>query len=336
MTPMGIPSPIFITGAGGLIGSAVCKELAQTGISIHALLAPNESDENIRGIPGVHLVRGDIRDEPRVRELIRGSEAVVHAAALNTLWHKPARDFYSVNVRGTESVCQAARDAGVKSFVFTSSCEVMGYSRNHPANEATPLNYKRVRGHYERSKFLGELTVREYAERGLPVTILRPTAVIGPGDIHVSPPGMLIRAFLERRIPAYFDAGINVVDSRDVALAHVKALARSFRNETFIVGGYNVRFSDLLGEISAASGIPAPTRAVGYRTALAGAVFREIQSLFTREHPGITVNGMRTIKHDWFFDTMKAREQLGLTPRPLSVTIRDAVQWHLKFVIRDS
>jgi dihydroflavonol-4-reductase len=338
MTVRDIPSPVFVTGAGGLIGSAICEELSRRGVSVRALLAPGESDENIRKISNLTTAHGDIRDAEHMNDLVAGCRAIIHTAALNTLWHKPARDFYSINVRGSHNICMAALNAGATSLIFTSSCEVLGPAgaSNSRSEERAPLEFKRVHGHYERSKFLAEIAVREHAEQGLCITILRPTAVIGPGDIHTTPPGMLIRAFLEKRIPAYFDAGINVVDSRDVALAHVMALERSFHNETFIVGAYNVRFSDLLGEMSAASGIPAPARKVGYRTALAGAALRQMQSLFTREHPGITINGIRTIKHDWFFDTTKLRTKLGLKPRPLSETIRAAVEWHLKTVTGDS
>lgn len=340
MKPAEIPTPVLVTGAGGLIGSAVCAELSRRGARVRAMLAPGESDENVRALPHLLAVHSDLRDERRVHELMEGARAVVHAAALNTLWHKPARDFYSVNVRGTRNVCTAAFEADVRAFVFTSSCEVMGPARHAcerlrdetcgHADETRPLNYERVRGHYERSKFLAEMAVREFAERGLPATIIRPTAVIGPGDIHNTPPGMLIRAFLERRIPAYFDAGINVVDSRDVALAITSALARGLRGGTFIVGAHNVRMRELLRELESASGIPAPTRAVGYRTALIGAALRQAHAFFSREHPGITVNGIRTIRHDWFFDTTKAQQEFGLKPKPLSETIRDAVEWHLQ------
>ncbi len=337
MTPSAVPSPTLVTGAGGLIGSAVVRELAGLGLPVRAMLAPDESAENVEAVDGVEILRGDVRDAGRIFELARGNGSIVHCAALNTLWHRPARDYYSINVKGTQNVCEAAMAARVRRLVFTSSCEVMGPAiRNSILDERAPLSISRVKGHYERSKFLAELAVLEFGRRGLSANVIRPTAVVGPGDIHTSPPGMLIKAFLERRIPAYFDAGINVVDSRDVALAHVMALASERDARVYIVGGHNLWMHDLIDELSRASGTPGPTRRVGYRTALAAAIVREAAALFTRGHPGITIDGIRTIRHAWHFDTARAREELGLRPRPLAETIRDAVEWYLKAVTRDS
>lgn len=325
-----IPSPVFVTGAGGLIGSAICAELCRMGVATIALLKPDESAENIKGLTGIPIIRGDVRNAAAMIEAARPCRSVVHAAALNTLWHRPARQFYAVNVKGTVNVLEAALAAGVRRFVFTSSCEVMGRARcDCTRNERAPLDPRSVSGHYEMSKYLAESKVAEYRKRGVRSTIIRPTAVVGPGDIHVSPPGMLIRAFIRGGIPAYYDAGINIVDSRDVAKAHIAALARPVEDETFIVGGHNVRMRELFAELSKASGIQAPARTVGYRTALAAAAVRSFASLITRDHPGITINGIRTIRYPWFFDTTKAREELGLEPRPLTETVGDAVKWHL-------
>lgn len=334
MTASHIPSPVLVTGAGGLIGSAICRELSKRGIETRALLAHGESAENVEGLPNISILRGDVRKMEEVRRAVSGCASVIHAAALNTLWHRPARDFYTINVKGTYNVLKAAHDAGVEMFVHTSSCEVFGRAREGAmTDEMTPLDIKRVSGHYERSKFMAELAVVERGEAGLPATIIRPTAVIGPHDIHGSPPGMLIKAFLEQRIPAYYDAGINVVDSRDVALAHIAALERRSHGRAFIVGGHNIKFSELIDELSKASKIPAPRTRVGYRTALAAALFRSLTSLITGDHPGITVNGIRTIRHPWHFDTSRAKNELGLVPRPLADTVRDAVSW---FVVRGS
>ncbi len=331
MSDVSIPSSVLVTGAGGLIGSAICKELVSKNISVLALLTKFEKTDNIRGIPRISILRGDIRDNVLIGRAAKDCQAVIHAAALNALWHKPPSDFYSINVDGTRNVCIAAKQAGTKKFIFTSSCEVMGRAQaGPPADEKRKLSLRRVSGNYERSKFMAEDVVREFVKEGLPATILRPTAVIGPGDIHGTPPGMLIRAFLFQRIPVYYDAGINVVDSRDVALAHVKSLTANGIGNTYIVGAHNVHLRELFEELSCASGIPAPKRTVGYHVALMGTFARKLSSKFTGTHPGITVSGIRTIHHPWFFDTSKVKCELGIEFRPLSETVKDAVEWHMK------
>lgn len=321
--------PVFVTGAGGLIGSAVCRILSEGGHEVRALLAPEESDENLAGIPGIDAVRGDVRDADALARHLRGCGAFIHGAALNRLWHRPRRDFSDINVGGTENACRAAKAAGIARFVFISSCEVMGPARQGaPADEGRPLDGRRVRGPYERSKFRAEEIVQRHVGAGLPALIIRPTAVLGAGDIHGTPPGRLLRALLRSEIPAYYDAGINLVDARDAAQAIVAALASGRVGEAYIVGGHNLRLSELFDLIERAFGVVAPPRRLGYRSAYAAAAAQWLRSCLTGGDPGITVSGVRTLKHPWFFDSSKAMRELGLIPRPLAETVCNAMEWH--------
>jgi len=320
---------IFITGAGGLIGSAICAELSMNGVPVRALLAVDESSENLRGLEGIEICRGDIRDASAVARLAKGCEAFIHLAALNRLWHRPAKDFYEINVEGTANACRAAIEADVWRFIYTSSCEVMGPARRGaPTDETMILSKQRVRGHYERSKFLAEETVRDFTTKGLHATIIRPTAVIGPGDIHGTPPGRLIRKFLSGKIHAYYDTGINIVDSRDVAAAHVAALSLDHTDDTYILGAHNIKFSELFKLLASESGVGAPSRKVGYTSAYLSVLGMNLGSLISGCNPGITLSGIRTIRHPWFFNTLKARRELDFHPRPLRDTIRDAIEWY--------
>lgn len=329
ISPLLISRPVFVTGAGGLIGSAVCRLLTDQGAPVRALLAPKESDENLRGLEGIEIMRGDVRDGEALVRLLAGCGACIHAAALNRLWHRPHRDFYDINVSGTDHACRAAEAAGATRFVFVSSCEVMGPARpGAPADERRPLDGRRVRGHYEQSKLLAERLVSRRAASGFPAVILRPTAAMGPGDIHGTPPGRLVQALLGSEIPAFYDAGINIVDARDVAAAIVAALGGEGCGGIYIVGGHNLRLSDLFGVIERTCGIVAPPRRVGYRAAWMAASLRWALSLLTREDPGITVSGIQTLKHPWHFDSSKAMRELGLVPRPLAETVRETIAWH--------
>lgn len=322
---------IFITGAGGLIGSAVCEELDMRGICFRALLARDESDENLRGLKAAEIHRGDVRDETAMKKLAKGCDAFIHLAALNRLWHRPAKDFYDINVEGTMNACRAALDAKVRLFIHTSSCEVMGPAHEGPlADERGPLSLRRLKGHYERSKYLAEKAVADCLKEGLPAIVIRPTAVVGPKDIHGTPPGRLIRKFLSGEIHAYYDTGINVVDSKDIAKALLAALSLEKTGGTYIVGAHNVRFAELFRIMSATANIKAPARRVGYATAYLTTLALNIKSALTGRDPGITMSGIRTIRHPWFFNTEKAARELNFHPRPLRETIVDAVRWHMK------
>lgn len=330
MTTSSVSNLVLVTGGGGLIGSAICQGLIEEGARVRALLAIGEQATNIEDLKELELVRGDVRNTSLMTDLVRGCEVVIHTAALNTLYHRPSRDFYHINVDGTANLLRAAAAAGVKRFVYTSSCEVMGPARPQgPADESRPISSKGLGGHYERSKYLAEEIVRQGSLSGLPCIILRPTAVVGPGDIHRTPPGRLIRAFLQQEIPAYYDAGINIIDSRDVALAHVRALSSGRIGQAYIVGAHNIWLRTLFEMLERETGIPAPPRRISYHFARLAAALHLAKSLVTGENPGFTPSNMRTVKYPWFFDTSKARRELGLVPRPLSETVKDAVAWHV-------
>lgn len=324
-------SKALVTGAGGLIGSAICRELSVRGIAVRAVLADGESDENIRGLRGVEMERCDIRNLELLSKLARGCDAVFHLAALNRLWHRPIADFYSINVDGTANACKAAQDAGVKRFIHTSSCEVMGPAEaGIVANEERRVSFSSMPGPYEKSKFFAEQVVRDFASKGLRATIIRPTAVVGPNDIHGTPPARLITKFIRGGIKYYYNAGINIVDSRDVAAAHVEALLRGGNGDVYIAGGHNIMLRELFNMLSDGLGMKARPREIGYRVAYLVTLAICAKSAFTGEDPGITTGGVRTIRHPWFFDNAKARRDLKLTPRPLAETIRDAVAWHAR------
>lgn len=330
MTTSTAPKIVLVTGAGGLIGSAICRGLIGKGVRVRALLATQEPAVNIEGLKELEMVRGDVRDAPLMTNVARGCESIIHTAALNTLYHRPSRDFYHINVDGTANILRAAAAAGVKRFVYTSSCEVMGPARPQgPADESRPISSKGLGGHYERSKYQAEDIVRKGARDGLPCIILRPTAVLGPGDIHSTPPGRLLRAFLRCQIPAYYDAGINVIDSRDVAWAHILALTEGRIGQVYIVGAHNIWLSTLFGMLERETGVPAPVRRIGYHIARLAAALNLAKSFATGENPGLTPSNISTIKYPWFFDTTKARRELGFEPRSLAETVKDAVTWHV-------
>ncbi len=312
-----------------MIGSHICRELHKSGCSTRALLQNDESDENIRGIDGIEIVRGDIRDPSFIKKLLSGCDACVHSAALNKLWHKPSKEFYETNVLGTKNICEAAFSNNIKKMVYTSSCEVMGPSPNERLrDEKTKLIEEKVRGHYERSKFKAEEIIRGFIKSGLPAVIIRPTAVVGAGDINLSPPGRLIKSFLTGNVIVYYDSGVNIVDVEDVAKAHINALCDGKAGSLYIVGGHNVMFEDFFQVMSELSGIKQPNTKLKYSTALISTIALNLRALITRRDPGVTVSGIRTIRHPWFFDSSKAKRELGLTVKPLKDILRNAIDWH--------
>lgn len=323
----------LVTGAGGLIGAHIVRQLMERGRPVRALLAPNESTDNLQDMH-LDLAFGDIRNRDDVERAVSGCENIIHCAALNKLWHPFPQEFYETNVEGTRHICEAAKRYGIRRLIYTSSCEVMGPAiPDVPLRDETwQIDLSRVYGDYAKSKFQAEALSREYLDKGISVTILRPTAVFGPGDIHGTPLGRLVVAVLNKKLPAYYNSGINVVDARDVAKAHVDTLDLSESiGETYIVDGYNLYLEGLFRIFEKEGGGNRPHLKIPYPVAFAAALIEEGVSRLTKQSNVLTtLASLRLARHPSFFDGTKIQREVGFQPRPLEDSIRDAIAWYTK------
>ena len=175
------------------------------------------------------------------------------------------------------------------------------------------------------SKHEAELEAFRLAAHGLPVVIVNPTFVLGPDD----PTGTsmsLVRRFLQRRIPAYVDGGLNIVDVRDVAKGHLLADKKGKVGERYILGGRNFTLDRLFADLSRISGVAPPPLKLPTRVAVAGAEAASRVGLRAPSPPAEIVSASQW----WTYRNTKARRELGFEPRPHEETLEDAVRWQLE------
>lgn len=247
---------IFITGATGYIGHKLALSAAGKGYQVSALVRSVQSP-NLPRHNNIRFFKGDVTDPASVMQAIAGCEYVLHAAALTQLWHKDRSLFYQVNVTGTRNVLEAALQHGVKKFVFTSTCGVLGPSAGRPVTEEDP-RFTPFENDYEISKHCAEELVMEYAGKGLPAVIVAPPRVYGPGlPTKGNPISKLIRNTLKRKIafmPATKDVVGNYAFVDDVVEGHFLALQKGVSGEKYNLGGENISYRQLFATIAAASG----------------------------------------------------------------------------------
>ena len=182
------------------------------------------SDTSFLAALDVEPAPGDLRDYSAVLRATRGCDQVYHAGADYRLWVPDPETMYAINVQGTVNVMQAALETDAAKVVYTSTVGVLAPAKSgKPGSEETPARLQDMVGHYKRSKFLAEQEVRRFIGKGLPAVIVNPTAPIGAMDRKPTPTGKIIVEFLNGKMPAYLDTGLNFVDVEDVAEAHVLA-----------------------------------------------------------------------------------------------------------------
>lgn len=170
---------VLVTGGTGFTGKALVHRLIEMGHQVVALdYKEGLKTQEIRDW-GAEVVLGSVTDMDVVRRAVEGVEVVHHVAAAFREMDVPERHYYEVNVGGTRNVLQAALDAGVRKVIYCSTCGVHGNVDHPPAGEDAPIQ---PADYYQRTKWEAEPVAREFFERGLKTTILRPAAIYGPGD----------------------------------------------------------------------------------------------------------------------------------------------------------
>jgi len=235
-------------------------------------------------------------------------------------------------VGGTENILAAAGNAGLQKIVYTSTESTIGICTGIDGHalgtEETQSSLDSLAGHYKKSKLLAERLVQEMSLQGLPVTIVNPTMPMGPWDIKPTPTGQVVVDFLNRRMPAYVNTGLNVVDVGDVANGHILALEKGRVGERYILGNRNLTLRDILGILEQITGLRAPNVRIPLWLALgAGVVDEFVEGKLLRRHPRIPIAAVRTARKVRHFDCSKAIRELGLPQTPIEEALSRAVSW---------
>jgi dihydroflavonol-4-reductase len=275
----------------------------------------------------VECVRGDLF-APVLSDAMRGSDAVFHVAATYSLWRRERAEVMRANVEGTRLVLGAARRAGVPRVVHTSSVAAIGVRKDgEPANEAYQSAPQDLIGAYKRSKYEAEREVARAVAGGQDVVIVNPTTPVGPWDAKPTPTGEIVVRFCTGRMPAYVDTGLNLVDVREVAAGHIAAFERGRTGERYILGNENMSLRALLERLAALTGRPAPAVRLPSLVPLAYAAAGEFVLEPLGFRPDVPFEGVRMAKQRMYYDVAKAERQLGISHRPVTAALSDAVDW---------
>jgi len=318
---------VFVTGATGFIGASLARELVVMGCEVRALVRPESDRRNLTGFD-IEFWEGDLRDEVSLANGLAGCDTLFHAAADYRLWTRDPASMYAVNVEGTRSILQAALKRNLSKVVYTSSVGTLGNPGDGtPGTEETPVSFADMVGHYKKSKFLAEQVAESFLGLGLPLVIVNPSTPVGQRDIKPTPTGKIIVDFLNRKMPAYLDTGLNLIDVQDCAKGHILAATHGRIGEKYILGNENMTLKHIFSLLEEISGLPAPRVKLPYTPILLAAYINEGLSKLTRREPLIPLAGVQMAGKLMFFDSAKAIRELGLPQQPVKNALKNAVDW---------
>jgi len=318
----------LVTGATGFLGSALARELLKDGRTLKLLVRKNSDTRNIDDLD-CEVAYGDLQDRDSLKSALTGCQTLYHTAAYYSLWNRDKKLIYDINVQGTRNILESALEMGIEKVVYTSTVGCIGLSEDgSPANENQPMNTATLCNDYKLSKYEAEQVAHELFGRGLPVVIVNPSTPVGPRDIKPTPTGKIILDFLNRKMPAYIDTGLNLIDVADCARGHILAEEKGRLGERYILGNKNMSLKEILLALETLTGLKAPRIKMPYWVAYAAGLACEWASdNITHQPPSVPLAGVKMAKYFMYFDPSKAIRELGLPQNPVENALGQAVHW---------
>jgi dihydroflavonol-4-reductase len=317
----------LVTGGAGFVGGHVVAQLCEMGVKVRVLDLQTADLRNLKTLD-IDFLAGDICETDSVKAALEGCDTLFHLAANPNLWAPDPETFRRTNTQGTEVTLAAAHELGTPRVVYTSTESILTLAKHQGRiTEEVEPQLTDMLGPYTRSKFLAEECARNFAAKGLPVTIVNPTMPVGPGDVGLSPPGRLILDLAKGKMPAYMHCDLNVVDVRDVARGHILAAQKGRVGERYILGGENLTLAEWLPRAAAAAAVKPPSFAIPRLLAWPIAIGAELIAKISKRRPPVTMAGLKLAQRMAPFDSTRAREELGYSPGPVDRAVEDAISW---------
>lgn len=317
----------FVTGGTGFIGGHIINNLLTCGATVRALLRDSEKQRGFED-RGVECVLGDITNRNSLRGALIGCDVLFHLGGISKWWVHDKSEFFRVNVEGTRNVMEEALAQGVKRVVHTSSLATIRQPKGVISTEDSEHRGD-FESRYARSKYLGEREVMKlHTQRGLPVVILNPGVVIGPGDYKTF--GRMIIDYINKHLKAipFPQTVVPLVYIDDVVNAHSLAVERGKPGERYILVGENISIAGAFAVVEKIAGISPPEKTLSPLMLKLAATFMELQSFFTSTPPKLSRDVIRAMETGAMGDSAKARAELGVEFTPLHEALRKTILWY--------
>jgi dihydroflavonol-4-reductase len=318
---------ILVTGGTGFLGTHIVRQLLDAGqknLRVMASRVPEWMKD-----AGVEAVEGSVADPEDAAKAVKNVSAIFHLAGKVSRDNKDAAVMNKIHVEGTRILCQAAKEAGVASMIIASSSGTIAVNDDEQIVDETFPQPVEIfsRWAYYASKYYQERTaIENFDGDGRRLVIINPSLLLGPDDERMSSTKPVLD-FLARKIPYTPSGGLNFVDARDAAAAFISALDKGKHQEKYLLGAENLSFPEFFARLSRLSGVAAPMLRVPKKFAMAGAGL--IDSVFKnwgRTSP-VAPNEVEQAEYFWYFDSSRAVEQLGFSPRDPQETLNDTISY---------
>lgn len=316
----------LVIGASGFLGSHVVRQLANRGDRVRVMLRRTSSTKGIDDLD-VERCYGDVFDDVALRAAIVGCDVVYYCVVDARMWLRDPTPLFRTNVDGLRHVLDAAAEAGLSKFVFTSTTGALAISDTSPVTEDDEHNWNDG-GPYIESRVAAENLVMRYArEKNLPAVALCISTTYGPNDWQPTPHGSVIARVAKGAFPFYFDFSAEVVGIEDAARAMVLAAERGRVGERYIISDRYMSTRDVHAVAARATGVTPPRIKLPLRLLYLAAHINDLAARLLRRDLPFAVVGLRMAELMSPLDHGKAERELGWKPRPVEESIAEAAEF---------
>jgi len=318
---------VLVTGADGLLGTHIVRELLKRDFIIRAFLQPGREVNTLENLP-VEKVYGDLLNPEDVNKAADSCDYIIHTAANTSIWPARSEIVRKVNIEGTLNVIRTSLQNKVKRLIYVGTANSFGFgTKENPGDETKPFKAKKYGLDYIDSKYEAQQIVLKYIEKHkLNAIIMNPTFMIGPYDSKPGS-GALILGLYNGKVPGYTRGGRNFLHVKDAAFAICNALHRGKIGECYILGNENLTYNEFNNLVGKQLNIKCPKLLIRRPFILFFGLISQFFSIITGKSPNLSYAIARISVDTHFFISEKARRELGLPQTPVSEAIIEAFEW---------
>jgi len=324
---------ILVTGATGIVGHFIVKDLVASGHKIRAIKRAESNTDSLALLSkSIEWVEADLLDLSALEKSFIGIDRVVHCAALVSFHREDKAEMMNININGTANMVNLALENNVQKFIHVSSVAALGRKPQlNIIDENTKWEESENNTNYAESKYLGELEVWRAQEEGLPTVIVNPSIVLGPGNWNSSSMQLFKYANEERFF--YPGGEMNYVDVRDVSkIIETLLFNNDISEERFILNGGKAYYKDVFELISKNLNKKAPKLKVSTTLLTFAYILDTIKSKLLRKKSIITRESIRLSKMNYFYSNEKLKKTLNYEFK----TLEESVVWTCSEIMKQN
>jgi len=318
---------VLVTGADGLLGSNLIRELLERGHEISAFILPGSKSKSLDNLP-IQRIYGNILKPEELDQAVAGKDAIVHTAANTNIWPDRSKVVCKVNIEGTENMIAAALKHNIKRFIQIGTANSFGFgSKQNPGHEKNSYQSGKYGLDYMDSKYQAQLVVlKAVKEKGLPALVVNPTFMLGPYDSKPGA-GAMILAVYNQQVPGFASGGRNYVYVKDVAIAIANGLTKGKVGECYIAGHQNMDYKEAFTKIASIVNVNPPKFNIPTPFIKLYGKMGSIYGQITKNAPKVSYPMALISCDEHYFTAQKAVEELDMPQTNIDIAIKESFTW---------